>query len=52
LLFSHSGKRMSDNSAYDIMYVKLWSNQLQRKKLAYRSPDELFEQEIDALYAA
>lgn len=50
--FIPKGKRISDYSADQILYVELWANQLPRKKLGYYSPDELFEREMDALYAA
>lgn len=50
--FIHKGKSISDYSAADILGVELWANQLPRRILGYRTPDECFEEEMDALYAA
>lgn len=50
--FIRKGKCISDYSANEILYVELWANQLPRKILGYRTPEELFEAEMDALYAA
>lgn len=50
--FIPKGKRIDHYSAEDILWVELWTNGLPRKALGYRTPDELFETELDALYAA
>lgn len=46
------GKRMDSYSAEDILSVELWANALPRKILGYRTPDEAFDSEMDAIYAA
>ena len=38
-------------SAEDIAYMADWANTLPRKILGYRTPDELFEVELDRIYA-
>ena len=43
---------MDSYSADDILAVVLWANALPRKILGYRTPDEAFEAEMDAIYAA
>ena len=43
---------ISDYSADDIMFFADKINGLPRKILDYRTPDELFEQELDRIYAA
>ena len=36
----------------DILAVELWANSLPRKILGYKTPDEAFEAEMDAIYSA
>ena len=43
---------MDSYSADDILAVVLWANALPRKILGYRTPDEAFDSEMDAIYAA
>ena len=43
---------MDSYSADDILAVELWVNALPRKILGHRTPDEAFEAEMDAIYAA
>lgn len=50
--FLRKGKRMDSYCAEDILAVELWANGLPRKILGYRTPDEAFEAEMDAIYAA
>ena len=50
--FIPKGKRIDSFSADQIAQVEMWSNQLPRKLLGYRSPEEVFEAEMDLLYAA
>ena len=50
--FIPKGKSISDYSADDIMFFADKINGLPRKILDYRTPDELFEQELDRIYAA
>jgi len=50
--FLRKGKRMDSYSPDDILGVELWANSLPRKILGYRTPDEAFEAELDAIYAA
>ena len=49
--FIPKGKRISDYSDDDILAVELWANSLPRKVLGYKTPDEAFEAEMDAIYA-
>ena len=44
--FLRKGRRM------DFLAVELWANALPRKILGYQTPDEAFEAEMDAIYAA
>ena len=50
--FLRKGKRMDSYCAEDILAVELWANGLPRKILGYRTPDEAFEAEMDAIYSA
>ena len=50
--FLRKGKRMDSYRAEDILAVELWANGLPRKILGYRTPDEAFEAEMDAIYSA
>ena len=43
---------MDDYSADDIMFFADVINNLPRKILGYHTPDELFEKELDRIYAA
>ncbi len=49
--FIPKGVSMADYSAEDIAYMADWANTLPRKLLGYRTPDELFEAELDCIYA-
>ena len=49
--FIPKGKRISDYSDDDILAVELWANSLPRKVLGYKTPDEAFGAEMDAIYA-
>lgn len=49
--FIHKGASMTQYSAKDIAYMADWANALPRKILGYRTPDELFEAELDRIYA-
>ena len=46
------GKRISNYSDDDILAVELWANNLPRKVLGYKTPDEAFEAEMDTIFAA
>lgn len=50
--FIPKGKRIDSFSPEDISAVEMWCNQLPRKLLGYRTPEEMFEAEMDMLYAA
>ena len=50
--FIPKGKSIDDYSADDIMFFADIINNLPRKILGYHTPDELFEQELDRIYAA
>ena len=50
--FIPKGKSIDDYSADDILYFADKINNLPRKILGYRTPEELFEQELDRIYVA
>ena len=49
--FIPKGVSMARYSAEDIAYMADWANTLPRKILGYRTPDELFDVELDRIYA-
>jgi len=50
--FIPKGKSIEDYSEEDIQFFADHINALPRKILGYRTPEELFEQELDRIYAA
>lgn len=50
--FVPSGRRIEDYSDDDILFISDWSNGLPRKLLGYKTPEELFEAELDRIYSA
>lgn len=50
--FIPKGKRMSDYSASDISFIEEWMNTLPRRILQYKTPEDLFEAQLDIIYAA
>ena len=42
---------MDSYSEDEILFVADWCNNLPRKILGYHTPDELFEKELDKIYA-
>ena len=50
--FIRKGKRMDNYSCEDIMFIADWCNSLPRKILGYKTPDELFDFELDKIYAS
>lgn len=48
--FIPKGVRMDRYSEEDIAYMADWANSLPRKILGYRTPELLFEQELDCIY--
>lgn len=50
--FIPKGKRIDNYSIDDIAAVEEWCNQLPRKLLGYMTPDEIFNDELDKIYAA
>ena len=48
--FIPKGKRISDFDADYISGIEMWCNSLPRKILNYRTPDEVFEDELDRIY--
>lgn len=50
--FIRKGKTISEYTDEDILFAELWTNQLPRKILGYKTPEELFDMEMDDLYAA
>lgn len=49
--FIAKGKRISDYGLDAIARIEDWCNSLPRKILGYRTPDELFEAELDKIYS-
>ena len=49
--FIPKGKRIADYSEDDILAVELWTNNLPRKIHGYKTPDEVFEAEMNTIYA-
>ena len=50
--FIPKGKSINDYSADDLLYFADKINNLPRKILGYHTPEELFEKELDRIYAA
>ncbi len=50
--FIPKGKSISDYSADDILLFADLINSLPRRLLKYRTPEELFEKQLDCIYAA
>lgn len=48
--FIPKGKRINDFNFNEISNIEIWCNSLPRKILNYRTPDELFEDELDIIY--
>ena len=48
--FIPKGKRIDDFTSQQIANVEIWCNCLPRKILGYRTPDEIFEEELDRIY--
>lgn len=48
--FIPKGKRIDSYTSEQIAQIELWSNSLPRKILGYRTPDEVFEEELDKIY--
>lgn len=48
--FIPKGKRIDDYPLERIVQIELWCNSLPRKILGYRTPDEVFEAELDRIY--
>ena len=48
--FIPKGKQIDDFTCQQISDVETWCNSLPRKLLGYRTPDEIFEEEIDRIY--
>ncbi len=44
------GKRIDDFTSHQIANVEIWCNCLPKKILGYRTPDEIFEKELDRIY--
>lgn len=50
--FIPKGKPISDYTAEEILFIADWANSLPRKILGYHTPEELFEKELDRIFAA
>lgn len=49
--FIPKGKRMNNYSLDDIAFIEDWMNTLPRKILLYKTPQDLFEDQLDVIYA-
>ena len=49
--FIPKGHRIDEYSPEAIGYMELWCSTLPRKILNYQTPDEIFEEELDRIYA-
>ena len=47
----HLGRSTDEWPDEDIMFTADWCNLLPRKILGYKTPDDLFENELDKIYA-
>lgn len=50
--FIPKGRRIDTYSEEEILFVADWCNALPRRSLDYCTPDELFDKELDKIYAA
>lgn len=50
--FIPKGKRIDDYSIDDIFPIEMWCNHLPGKILGWLTPEEVFEAELDLIYAA
>ena len=50
--FISKGRRIDSYSEEEILFVADWCNSMPRKVLGYYTPDELFDKELDKIYAA
>ncbi|GAA3653845.1 IS30 family transposase [Asaccharospora irregularis] len=50
--FIPKGKRISNYDINDIGFIEEWMNTLPRKILGYNTPEKLFEEHLDSIYAA
>jgi IS30 family transposase len=50
--FIPKGKRINNYNPDDIAFIEEWMNTLPRKILHYKTPEELFEEQLDLIYAA
>ena len=49
--FIRKGERISNYTLEQIAQIEMWCNGLPRKILGYKTPDEIFEKELDLIYA-
>ncbi len=50
--FIPKGEAIANYSLQNIIDIETWCNSLPRKILAYHTPDEIFERELDRIYQA
>lgn len=50
--FIPKGKRIADYSPDDIACIEEWMNTLPRRILNYKTPEELFEIQLDEVYSS
>lgn len=49
--FVRKGERISNYTVEQIAQIEIWCNGLPRKILGYKTPDEIFEEELDLIYS-
>lgn len=49
--FIPKGKSIYNYNSDEIAYIEDWGNTLPRKKLGYKTPQELFDQQLDLIYS-
>lgn len=50
--FIPKGDRIDNYSLQEVIDIETWMNTMPRKQLAYHTPDEIFEKELDNIYQA
>ena len=50
--FIPKGDRIDNYSLQEVIDIETWMNTMPRKQLAYHTPDEIFERELDNIYQA
>lgn len=48
--FIPKGDHIDNYSLQEVIDIETWMNTMPRKQLAYHTPDEIFEKELDNIY--